>query len=71
MHLHEKGLASTTVNNVKSQISKAIWEGFHIDFGVSPFNTIKKACARLRSDPPPKKISWSLNRVFEEAAKFQ
>ena len=69
-HLHEKGLASTTVCNVKSQITKAIWEGFGIDFGVSPFDTIKKACARLRSDPPPKKISWSLNKVLERAVKI-
>ena len=65
-HLHDKGLVSTTVCNVKSQISKAIWDGFRINFGASPFDNIKKACARLRSDPPPKKISWSLNKCLRK-----
>ena len=32
------------------------------------FTNIRKACAMLRPDPPPKKIEWSLSKVLEKAA---
>ena len=69
--LHEKGLASSTINTLKSALTVPIRYGFGIKWNEEPFTNFVKSCAAQRPKPPPKPISWSLAKVLEAAASIR
>ena len=69
--LHEKGLASSTINTLKSALTVPIRYGFGIKWNEEPFTNFVKSCTAQRPKPPPKPISWSLAKVLEAAASIR
>lgn len=67
-HLHDSGLAATTINTLKSALTVPIKYGFNILWNQEPFENISKSCAKLRPNPRPKPINWSLPKVLEAAS---
>ena len=57
--LHERGLAASTINSIKSAITVPVQEGFKIQLNQGLFNRISKSCSGLRPKEPPKEIKWS------------
>ena len=55
-HLHDSGLAAS-IGTIKSQLTKPVLVAFGVDMSKDDFTNIRKACARLRTDPPPRKLS--------------
>ena len=52
-HLHDMGLASSTITSIKSALTKPLEYGFGISLNNDIFNKVPLACANLRPDPPP------------------
>ena len=69
-HLHEGGLASSTLNSLKSAISVPIKHGFGINLSDDIFQKVVKACAKSRPKLPKQPPSWSLAKVLEKAASI-
>ncbi|XP_068247350.1 uncharacterized protein [Palaemon carinicauda] len=70
IHLHGQGLAANTITTCKSALTRPLLYAFQIDLSSNIFNKLPKACARLRPAPPPKPISWSLDKVLHFASNL-
>ena len=68
--LHDSGLASSTINSIKSAITVPVKAGFGIELNQGLFNRIPKSCSNQRPKEPPKEIKWSLEKVLEKAASI-
>ena len=69
-HLHDSGLAASTITSLKSSLRRAVNYGFNVDFCDDIFEKIPKACANLRPSAPVKPITWSLARVLDFASSI-
>ena len=68
--LHEGGLASTTINSLKSGISVPIKYAFNVDLSDEVFLKVVKACAKLNPKLPAQPPEWSLEKVLQKAASI-
>ena len=68
--LHDRGLASSTINSVKSSLTVPINTAFGINLNSDLFNKIPKACAQLRPSIKSPPISWSLGKVLDYASSI-